>query len=1009
MKNRILFGLLVAIVLLFDVPVMATHFTGMEIRTQHLSGNTFRIFTSAYFDCDGAATQQYMPVSNTNIPTTSFLASFGINGPSGAGCSAVSVGSWTYDAWLEVTPVCPSYNTACSGSLSPISGTAFLSYYRDYTFPCTLPYELTMSNCCISSSITSGAADEGIYLSHTFTAVANNNPSLPPTDILICSQGVSNFDLSAVDPDGDNLHYRLEPVYKGNGLVQTYAPGYSATQPLGANWSVSLDSLTGILSFAPGPLAGLEKTLIRVVTDEYNAAGVKVGSSQRILPILVTDCMTMDPEPVAMGFQNLSGAAVKDSLTLELCGAAPTSFQILVGDSDSTQVVHYLSGIQKSLPGAVVTATPGNPAVISVAWTPDSSTIFPLALNLLVADDACPLPNQTVIPYQLKLVERSISAVVTKPACFQDTSGSITLNLSGGIGPFLFQWANGDTGITTSNHPVGYQTYTFYDVGCGISLTDSVFIFGNDLSITTSKQDPTCDQTNGTISVDVTGGIAPYTFWWTNGANTDSISGLAAGGYQVVVSDYNGCLSSETLILEEPDSCFNLLDGIVFLDQNGNCVQDSLEPGIPGILVHLGNGTSVMTDSSGAYMAQVGIGLFEISVTLPSYLFNSCGADTLSLSFSTTQNDTSGLNFPIAASFVQDLAVSVVTDQVIWNGQQKTYALIQNDGGLPVANASVSLEYDPIKVSAYAFSVPPSQIDTLLGIVTWNISLLTPGQSGSVWMGWTNSANIFIGDSVDFTAQINPIAGDSFPANNVAVTTSIVLGSYDPNDKLVTPAGIGEAGFILPTTDHLDYTIRFQNTGNFPASYVILRDTLSPQLELSGFRQIGSSHPFSLVIEEDSIMVFTFANINLPDSMSDPLGSQGFVSFRMGLEQNLPIGTEITNQAAIYFDFNPPIFTNTVLNTIYTQPEVKLTEQPFYCVGDPIFANITATGKPPYTYDWNFGGPSTTTDTTDVTLIFQSGWYVVTVTDAFGFSDTDSVLVNTEPGIFADFDWELTG
>ena len=59
-----------------------------------------------------------------------------------------------------------------------------------------------------------------------------------------------------------------------------------------------------------------------------------------------------------------------------------------------------------------------------------------------------------------------------------------------------------------------------------------------------------------------------------------------------------------------------------------------------------------------------------------------------------------------------------------------------------------------------------------------------------------------------------------------------------------------------------------------------------------------------------------FDNINLPDSASDPAGSQGYFSYVVVHEGVLPPLTEITNTAAIYFDFNAPIITNTVVNTV---------------------------------------------------------------------------------------------
>jgi len=88
-----------------------------------------------------------------------------------------------------------------------------------------------------------------------------------------------------------------------------------------------------------------------------------------------------------------------------------------------------------------------------------------------------------------------------------------------------------------------------------------------------------------------------------------------------------------------------------------------------------------------------------------------------------------------------------------------------------------------------------------------------------------------------------------------------IIGSYDPNDKLVTPAGVGESHDIYKG-DELTYKIRFQNTGNDTAFTVILVDTLDfEHLNISTLEILNSSHPHTLSIEDAQILTFTFDNI----------------------------------------------------------------------------------------------------------------------------------------------------
>lgn len=138
-----------------------------------------------------------------------------------------------------------------------------------------------------------------------------------------------------------------------------------------------------------------------------------------------------------------------------------------------------------------------------------------------------------------------------------------------------------------------------------------------------------------------------------------------------------------------------------------------------------------------------------------------------------------------------------------------------------------------------------------------------------------------------------------------------IFNSFDPNDKDATPRGNGPQHFVHPGTP-LEYRIRFQNTGNDTAFLVVIRDTLSQHFNFGKLESGGSSHRYEFAQISDSIIQFTFENILLPDSTTNLDGSQGFVDFTIYPKDGLPDGTEVLNRAAIYFDFNEPVITNTV-------------------------------------------------------------------------------------------------
>ncbi|MFH2143507.1 MAG: T9SS type A sorting domain-containing protein, partial [Bacteroidota bacterium] len=151
----------------------------------------------------------------------------------------------------------------------------------------------------------------------------------------------------------------------------------------------------------------------------------------------------------------------------------------------------------------------------------------------------------------------------------------------------------------------------------------------------------------------------------------------------------------------------------------------------------------------------------------------------------------------------------------------------------------------------------------------------------------------------------------------IEIDCMMILDSYDPNDKSVSPQGITDNNYLLQGT-MLDYVIRFQNTGSDTAYTVVVVDTLSSNLDISTFQQGISSHPYTFDVrgQGSPVLFFQFFNINLPDSTTDEENSHGFVKFKIAPYDSLSNGTIIENTAYIYFDYNIPVITNIALVTI---------------------------------------------------------------------------------------------
>jgi hypothetical protein len=155
--------------------------------------------------------------------------------------------------------------------------------------------------------------------------------------------------------------------------------------------------------------------------------------------------------------------------------------------------------------------------------------------------------------------------------------------------------------------------------------------------------------------------------------------------------------------------------------------------------------------------------------------------------------------------------------------------------------------------------------------------------------------------------------GNSAPY--IAIDCQENRGSYDPNDKSAQPAGYDAQHYIYSYTD-LDYKVRFQNTGTDTAFLVVIRDTISPLLDLTTLTLGASSHDYTWRVYGDRVLEITFDNIMLPDSNVNELASNGFVRYRIEQSNGNVAGDVIYNEADIYFDFNPPIRTNETYHTI---------------------------------------------------------------------------------------------
>ncbi len=236
--------------------------------------------------------------------------------------------------------------------------------------------------------------------------------------------------------------------------------------------------------------------------------------------------------------------------------------------------------------------------------------------------------------------------------------------------------------------------------------------------------------------------------------------------------------------------------------------------------------------------------------------------------------------------------------------------------GIDSIKGDLVVNYDP--TLTYQSSTPLGGIhDAVNHRVTWHGFYMFPADHQQYIISCSIPSTTAIGTVLHCTGGITPTAGtDANFSNNLATLNQIVIGSFDPNDKLVFPQGSGVSGAVHHGT-RLFYRINFQNTGTASALKVIVQDTIDADLDMNTIYFERSSHGADITID-GRIVTWKFSNINLPDSTSNESGSHGYVEYSISPLPGRPNGTAIQNTAAIYFDFNAPVITNTVTNTLQT-------------------------------------------------------------------------------------------
>ncbi len=431
----------------------------------------------------------------------------------------------------------------------------------------------------------------------------------------------------------------------------------------------------------------------------------------------------------------------------------------------------------------------------------------------------------------------------------------------------------------------------------------------------------------------------------------------------------------------------NQVSGQVFYDENQNGIRDTLEQGLLNIAPELSpEGFYTYSEPNGRYTFYISPGEYNINYQENPIWDLTTNASSYPVS---VPDDTilyqSGFDFGFYPSVDLPKVIPTITSGITrCNSTVRFFVEAINQG--TQINSGNLLFVNSSDAEIDSFDIAP---DLQLGLDTfvWNFDELYPSRKITRIAFLKMPSEQFTGNEIPFKAitDIQDLITDT-TINTIYAYNPILLCAYDPNDKLVSPDRSGETNYTL-FEESLEYTIRFQNTGNDTAFNIIIRDTLDPNLNWNTFQPLSSSHPYTVTRNDQGAIAFDFRNIMLPDSNVNFITSQGFVKFLIDPNVGLSENTVIENTAHIYFDFNAPIFTNTIINTMVSELPTTSTKNQDHSSFPPIslFPN-------PSNGIFNFGIPE------EISLPLT-----LVITDMYGRETKRLVITNNREFIYRDF------
>ncbi|HBS86567.1 MAG: hypothetical protein A2W91_20315 [Bacteroidetes bacterium GWF2_38_335] len=531
------------------------------------------------------------------------------------------------------------------------------------------------------------------------------------------------------------------------------------------------------------------------------------------------------------------------------------------------------------------------------------------------------------------------NSVVTNEAC-NNNAGAIDISVQGGTIPYTYLWNYGQTTQDISGLSEGnFEVQITDDNGCIITFVTEILNLGSDLDITSvSISDEMCGNNAGAINITTVGGNTPYSYIWSNGNIFEDVSGVAAGNYNVTITDNNGCTVTDGFTINENNGTLNLIS-VNAVDESCGEVNGSIDVTFSGgfaPVTYLWNTGAVTQDLTG-----IPAGNYIITIT-DTYGCNINASETI-------VNLSGGFEISNSVAVNESCADEAGSIDLTITGGLPPYSYTWNTG-------AVTEDLSGLSAGTYNCTVTDANLCSILFEET------IINQTTGIAISNSVTQNETCGNNVGFIDQT--ISGGTTPY------------SYNWSSGQVTQdlVGLSEGTYTCSVSDNTGcvvigtYVVE-NDGGDFTVSSVIQSETCTNSQGLVNITVSGGMPPYTYLWSSGQ-MTQDITNVttgNYTVTIMDDVGCDYIAEFEVGYLDNPNLGFASVN------DTNES------------------------CGNGNGVVSVSPAYPGTYIYTLNGSSPSSMTPYPNWTGL-SAGTYVASISDANGcIVESDIELINTAP------------